>query len=467
MIKIRTVLVILMTIGLFGCSSGPKLETSEKYGEEIYLYEEIEFPSALGTPKHNIKNLEKSADRSLSEMKDSIDNYADALMFLKNKTYGNEQKRFVSDLIFLLEGDYEEIEPVYIYLRNSEYHVLSIKANDKYYLLDPFSTYTGDKEWLQNYKTEKGSFVDKDSLALAVNYGFPKGEANYATYKLKDPEGKDLIYSYKDEKLLYKYQNINYLYDYGVPQLTGQEIEELVNKMNEGDYETVRNSVNTIPDFINLFITSGFKPNEGIVSTGQYTGPNVGHIYYGDEGYTIEGGTIEYSISGVESMILKEGQCDSTATLFHYFFNDKFDETGYVLIQNFNASKVFGYSCHAINYFKKNDKYYLFSPSYALTGDGAWGEYKDLWVGRDTIEELAQSLYDTEYPNGKVAALLLFEYDGLLAEGRTWNSKTDPSKNNITLPEGSDVKVRYAINYNFVKPMHSTSQDHIIGVQTK
>ena len=93
--------------------------------------------------------------------------------------------------------------------------------------------------------------------------------------------------------------------------------------------------------------------------------------------------------------------------------------------------------------------------------------HKDLWAGADSIEELAQRLYDSEYPTGKVAALMLFEYDGSLASGRAFNDKTDPSKNIITLPEGSDVKVCYGIGYDFIKPMHSTEEDHIIGVQTK
>lgn len=140
----RIFLLILIAISFFGCSSEPKVETSEKYGEEIYIYEGIEFPSALGKPKIKIKDLEKSADSNLSEMKESIDNYADAIMFLKNKTYGDEQKILVYDTIFLLEGDYEEIEPVYIYTDDQEYRVLSIKANDKYFLLDPFSTYKGN-----------------------------------------------------------------------------------------------------------------------------------------------------------------------------------------------------------------------------------------------------------------------------------------------------------------------------------
>ena len=266
---------------------------------------------------------------------------------------------------------------------------------------------------------------------------------------------------------VYKYKDYYFLTEYGIPELTDQDIEKLIDKINEGDYETVRKGVKTIPDFINLFITSGFKPNKGIVSTDQYIGPNVGHIYYSDEGHTIEGGIIEYTISGVESMILKEGQCDSTASLFHYFFNDRFDEVGYVLIHCFNSAKEFGYSCHAINYFKKDGRYYLFSPSYALVGDGAWEEHIELWAGSDSIEGLAQALYDSQYPNGKVAAVVLFEYDGSLASGRRFINKTDPSENIITLPEGSKVKACYGISCDFVKPMHSTAQDHIIGVETK
>ncbi len=68
---------------------------------------------------------------------------------------------------------------------------------------------------------------------------------------------------------VYKYKDYYFLTEYGIPELTGQDIEKLIDKINEGDYETVRKAVKTIPDFINLFINSGFKPNKAIVSTDQ------------------------------------------------------------------------------------------------------------------------------------------------------------------------------------------------------
>ena len=76
-------------------------------------------------------------------------------------------------------------------------------------------------------------------------------------------------------------------------------------------------------------------------------------------------------------------------------------------------------------------------------------------------------VYDSSYPTGKVAVSMLFNYDGSLASGRIFNNKTDPSENIINLPEGSEVKACHGVGYKFIKPMHSTSEDHIIGVQTK
>ena len=490
---LKIILVLMMTVLLFACSKNseqnnneekkepvPDYPISEKYGEQIYTYRMFEIPVATGYPQLSMKDLSDITPENINER---INTYADLLNYLTysdNQNYNIDSEKVdvykASNIIS--GGEYEEVGIIDLTFKNSVEQYLYIKADGKYYPLDLARQGASvTTKWLANFEDGQYVFDDLDKVIKAVSDNFPYkqtlGEVistdHHSTFFsfITGPNGEKIEMTEINGEKAYRFNDYSYLSEYGTPELSDQEIEALINKMNEGDYETVRNSVNTIPDFINLFIRSGFKGNDGIYSTSQYDGPNVGHIYYADEGYTLEGGKIEYTISGVESMILKEGQCDSTATLFHYFFHDKFDEVGYVLIQCFNSNKRFGYDCHAINYFKTNDKYYLFSPSYALTGDTAWGFHTELWSSSDSIDELAKRLYDSTYPNGTVAVALLFEYDGVLAEGRTWNHRTDPLQNYITLPEGSDVKVCYGTNYVFLNPMHSTSQDHIIGVQTK
>ena len=445
------------------------LDITIKSGDYFYSFMGTVFPLVLGLPQLSEKELNNIDE---ADARDKLNNIADYFAYVKNVKPVDSPSQIVQLAINYLFGDYDEVGQIEISFESGNDSVMYIKTNNKYYPMHLFSQYmSGNNEFYNNERVNCSfdNIKDTENATVVLFSGTPNGKVINTVITsfpylghIIGPNGEKLYITELNGEKAYRFKDYYYLKDYGEPELSDQDIENLISKMNEGDYETVRNSIKTIPDFVNLFKSCGFKENKGIVTTNQYYGPNVGHVIYRDEGETLE-----YTISPIESMIVKEGQCDSTATLFHYFFNDKFDEEGYVLIQCFNESYRFGYGCHAINYFKTNGKYYLFSPSYALTDDGAWEAHGDLWTGKDSLEELAQTLYDSRYPNGKVAVLVLFEYDGSLAEGRTFDNRYDPSKNHITLPEGADVKISYSINISFVKPMHSTSLDHIIGIQTQ
>lgn len=136
------ILSILLTLCLFGCS---QTKTLQRLGEEVYVYADFEIPSALGKPGFKVDELKEKRRKDVKDMADDISNYADALVFMENKSSkGSDKRMYVNSFITLLNGDYEEIDPIVLYNadqydRDISYYLLSIKANGKYYLLDPFS----------------------------------------------------------------------------------------------------------------------------------------------------------------------------------------------------------------------------------------------------------------------------------------------------------------------------------------
>ena len=257
----------------------------------------------------------------------------------------------------------------------------------------------------------------------------------------------------------YKYKDYFYLIEYGTPKLTDNNIEKLIDSANNGDYETIKNTIETIPDAVAFMKANGFKPSQrnSLISTSEYGGGDVGNILYYDDIFF-------YTISGVESLIVKIGQCTSTSTLFKYLLEDDYEEFGYVNMWCSSDKTSDGIDGHTINYFKDNGRYYLVSPAFYLADDGAWEVYEELWCGFENVEEMMQKLHDSSYPVGKHVMSLAYTYDGIYCIGSI-NGRGENCT--VIVPEGSDVKVCIGRAYDFAKPKHQTSQDHIIGVQTK
>ena len=458
---VLSLLAVIIIFCLFGCS---QTKTIQRLGEEVYVYENIEIPSALGKPKIKADELREKKKKDAKDMADEINTYADALIFMENKSSKGSGKRlFINNLITLLSGDYEETDSIILfntdkYDRDISYYLLSIKNDGKYYLLDPFSVLEEKYQWLEGYDLEKGSFDSKEELMNAINSGCPYDFIR-TIYTPKDADGNPLAIRIKNNDVFYSIYGFDFLLDYGLPEPNEESIEKLIDHANNGDYKTIKETIKTIPDAVVFMKKYGFKSSkmDSLEETSEYSGADVGNIFYYNDRFT-------YTISGVESLIVKEGQCTSTSTLFKYLLDDDYEEFGYVNMWGINNQTHDGFDGHAINYFKNNDTYYLVSPSYYLTGDGAWEAYKKLWHGCETAEEMMQNLYDSSYPNGKQVMSLAYCYDGIYCVG-TINGRGENCT--VLVPTGSEVKACIGRNYDFAQPKHPTSQDYVIGVEIK
>lgn len=454
----RKIIVLLLLVVLLSSCATKKLKTEERLGEEVYIYEGMQIPTILGEPQLKPSSLAEKKKNTAADVKDEITTYADAMVFLKNKTFGTNGKNVVTNLCTLIENDYEEIEPVVVVVGDQLQYVVSIKTNDKHYLLDPLSDYLGNQQWLQNYKLEKGSFDTKEELIAMLSNAYPQSGVTNVFCAPHDPERNELDFNYIDGEFNYNYKNWDYSFGYGFPVLTEKEIDELLIEAEKGNYDEIRNRITTVPDMIYFLKRYGFKQTgmNNITKTDTYSGADVGNIMYYDDRFC-------YTISGRELLMVNEGQCSATATLLCYMLTGDYEEVGYVPIVF--VSKDDGVlDGHVINYIKNNDKYYLVSPSYYLTGDGAWKNQAVLRKGYDTIEEAMNQLLASSYPNGQVISTAAFIYDGIYV---CWDDRRSDKVAYRLFPEGSVVKVCFGSDYGFGMPKHPTDQDYILGVTIK
>lgn len=448
----------MMLVTFLSSCGNKQLRKSERLGEEVYVYYDMEIPTALGAPQLSADYYTEKKSQSADSLKDEINTYADAMAYFRNSDHNFSDETFIRNFRKLLDKDYELIDMIYIELEDGYQNVFCIKANDRYYLLDPLSTYLGNSKWLQDYKLENGSFESKEELLDALLKGYPNSRVINTFYAPKDPDGKEIELSYKDGEFTYYYKSWDYSLGYGLPILSEKEINELISEAENGNYDEIRNRITTIPDMVYFLKRNGFKQTgrSNIVSTDAYDGADVGNIRYNDD-------RLGYTISGRESLIVNEGQCSSTATLLHYLLADDYEEVGYVpivFVSN-DDSRLDG---HAINYVKSNGKYYLVSPSYYLTGDNAWSGFYELRKGYLSLEEAMDHLFGSYYPNGKVISTAAYVFDGIYVSA---DERETDRVSKRSFPSGSDVKVCLGSDYDFLEPKHPVDQDYILGVTIK
>lgn len=274
------------------------------------------------------------------------------------------------------------------------------------------------------------------------------------------PDGTPLSLINNEGELVYTYNGFEYNANFGYYNLSDKDIDILITEYNNGNFELIKEKITTIPDMVYFLKQVGFKGagTNNIKKTEAYDGPDVGNICYYDDIFI-------YTLSGKELLMVKEGQCSATTTLFKYLLENDYDEIGYVIL-NFLSMDTGGRNIdgHAINYIKTNEKYYLVSPSYYLSGDSAWEQHNELRKGYSSLEEAMDILNNSDYPNGQVISSAAFTYDGiyLISDSR--------NKNQIvkrTFPEGADVKVCLGSAYDFATPKHPTDQNYILGIEFK
>lgn len=464
----KTIILSALLIVLCACAPTQQennleettLQYEKRLNEEVFVVENRQIPLALKEPQHNIEYFENRKDTDVEGMADEISTYADALLYLLGKDYNGREEELTYVFAMLLEKDYEEIRVIRIYVQNEYHFVLAIKANNKYYLMDPPSDYNGRNYWLENYSCEEGAFNNIDELISTLYEAYPINGVDSVICVPKEPDGKKMELIDNANEPVYEYKGHDYYLGYGAPLLSDEEINELVKEYQKGNYDLIKDKISTIPDMVYFCESIGFKSAgwNNIVSTSNYSGPDVGNIVYNDDIFC-------YSLSGKEILMLNEGQCSATATLLDYLLKDDYDEVGYVAINflnNDNGGKTI--DGHVINYIKNEDSYYLISPSYYIAGDNIWEKDYDFKGGFSSLEEAMEKLNASDYPNGKVVATAAFEYDGIYmaSDNRSSNKIT-----NRVFPEGADVKVCLGTKYSFSKPKHPSNQDYVLGVVLK
>ena len=450
-------IMIFMILSITGC----KQENIQvRLKEETFTHNGIQIPVILGEPKLSLEYLSKNNYKSISSMKKEIETYADAMVYLKDRAYSVKGNDIVNDLCNLLNSDYDDIASVTIQTSNDFYYVLSIKVNDRYYILDPSADHRGSNEWLQNYNLEEGSFESKEQLLKALSISYPISDIHNVFYTPTSPEGAPIYLKNTGDELTYEYSGFEYNANFGYPTFSAEDIDTLIAEYNAGNFDVVKEKISTVPDMVYFLKQVGFKEAgmNNIKETEIYGGPDVGNIFYHDDIFS-------YTISGKELLMVNEGQCSATATLFRYLLGDDYDEVGYVVLNFINkdngGKRLDG---HVINYIKNNDMYYLVSPSYYLSGDTAWRHYDELRKGYSSLEEAMEVLNNSDYPNGKVVASAAFLYDCIYLMSDKRDSNQIVKR---TFPEGADVKVCIGSSYDFALPKHPTDQNYILGVELK
>ena len=429
--------------------------------------------------QEELKNLKIKTPQEINE---AIKTYADALMFMKSYAkYSGNNEGYLKDMLQLIDGDYDETDCVNVVTDSKTINLLAIRTNDRYYLLDPYSQYMGKSEWLAGYKLNKASFDDGDSLIKALDTALPDENVSGAFFSPKDADGNIMATKSKFGITLFEYCGHDFPFDYGLPELSGKDIAALVEKANNGDYETVKDTIRTIPDLARFLKEYGYSgpargyggPNgeRDVIETAEYVAADVGNIVYKDDPDFYKDCPFYYTVSAIESLMLKQGQCTTVSGLFNYMLQNDYDEYGYVDLRFFDSQdKHRGYDGHVFAYIKTNGLYYLVNPmDYGDDTPGFMMHYDGKKACSDSLEELMDCVFDSTYPRGlKTATVVAFVFDGIYARKYVFSGdRYDASKNKMIMPTGAELKVCIGCEYGYEDPGHPTTFDHIIGVQLR
>ena len=479
------IFVSVLLFCLFGCSSSdtkgdsqthtPDYPVSEKNGEQIYTFRMFEIPVALGYPQIEQKDIGNISSEDINK---SINTYADLLNYIVFSEKEDNKFSIQRAATIISEGEYDDVGIISLEFSNEYYRLMYIKTNGKYYPID-YKSQAGSAstKWLAHF--EEDNYVSEnleeviaklsENFPYKNNYGEYKGYETYSTsYTLiKAPNGEELIRTNRFNEDMIYYADYELPLGLGLPKLTENEIDDLITRVNNGDYECVLDEISTVPDLVMFMRKAGFESrghDDSIVRTNLYNGADVGNIVYYDDSFM-------YTISGMESLIIKKGQCTSTTAFFNYVLFGDYEEFGYVNLTNYSDDpQMNGYDGHVFAYIMNNDKYYLIDPANYDDGGTEWMyRFDGEKASSDSIEELIECVYHSTYPSGaKTASVVAFVYDGLYARKLVFSgNKTDASNNVFIMPEGAELKVCIGCKYDFGKPKHPTSHDIILGVELK
>lgn len=492
--KILLVLVIFLVIT--GCSNTSTFNdnniTEERQvldldysystvnGIDVFSYTDdkyktkMEFPKALGFPKYTIEEL-KQLDKESAIAQ--LDNFADIYMYIhyvKNVMKNNIEG--INIFYEYLKDKYDEVKYLNITDGITNYRILCVLTEGNYYPLDISQYLHSPAKYLNNYAEDNYLCSDLSQLEEKLKVGNPwmNGENVIVTCLEGDNIPKPLSSkhdkdkSWQDKKItlingeettVYKYNNTE-VYDYcdvqiplglGLPKLTLDEINELINS----DHTTVAEKITTFADAIAYVVNAEFnyQDNTGW-RFGEISMADVGNICYPDDPFI-------YSASGLELLNLRLGQCTSMSTLFNYLLYGDYPEVGYVKTTE-----------HGMLYVVDNNGiYYLLNPANYIMQNGHLNctrLYEMSCQGMLVSSEDPQELFEDFIRYFSATFLYTYSYDGvwcMTVKNPGESSFSDPNETQI-LPEGCKV-VCYVgdMNFEYAVPKHSTSQTNIIGLK--
>ena len=471
----RIVLIVLLTVSIFGCSSKETVneevseETSEekiefetftKNNHEYYKYHYQEIPVALGYPEHESDGMKDITEETEVEQ---INTFADALMYVK-KYPSDQPKDYVDRITRLIYADYDSAGRAEINMDNDYYAFFYVEKNGNYYLFDVFHMIRGGNSWLMNVNEGNCVFDSKESMKEKLDEQFNSNRTVFVESKdygtATAPNGMILNLNSRLLEEVFEYCGVQIPLGLGLPELTYEEIDKLI---EEKDYEKTSSRIKTLADAVCYLSRAGFRfiNNDSNIQTEEYYGPDPGNLFF-----YVDRINFKYTISGKETLMIGQGQCSSMSTCLNYLLYDNYPEIGYIDIKYSDDDG------HAMIYIKNENRYYLINPvDYVLSlrpDDTYDSELSYQWLdfysdekgSANTLEELMEEFCSSPIPakpNVSVKKLATYVFDGV------WCNTV--VQNEFIMPEGAELKYQKGYgNTGYDKPLHSTSQTEVIGI---
>lgn len=466
--KIALLFVLLLVV-LSGCGSSKQEEVKVDYkllsdpvnGLEVYKLGDLIIPTIFGYPEYTNKEImeidEAEAENKIKTIPDLL-NY----VVLKNVDYSPYKLTHV--LAPFLTNTYDEFGYIDFIEDNDYFGINFVLIDGLYY---PFSMFDmlkseANYNWMNWLKTDKVSFKNYNEMIEEL------GKTNNHTlmgkvvtlesgkYEKKEnimaPNGENyLLFTRQDEKV-FTLHGATLFYDLGLPELTLDEIKELV---NSEDKTIIADKINTVADAINYLYYAEYQESNSGFETNEVIAADFGNIYYKDEA-TIDGLFIAYAMPGLETLMLNKGQCTSTSTLFNYLLKDDYPELGYVLLDG-----------HCIIYVQgQNGKYYLVDPAnYIKAGKESYSDPQYLENSGycdESLQILMERFGQNCFAPGTgtpITFVYTIVYNGVYTAD-AYNPEI------VKIPEDAEGTVWYG-NRKIEKftPKHSTSQTNIINIE--
>lgn len=288
----------------------------------------------------------------------AVTNVADAFAYLAEHGKFTSPANACDFFGSLILDDYDSLgkfEMIYSekgYGNISKYFTAYVEQDGMYYAFDPFRA---DSNWI--FIPEYECFRNPDLNLLGQRLGnvFPHTNGTLEEVRIT-PFGHGA-----DE---YYYLTTSIPVGLGQPKLSDEEIDTLI---AEGDFETIAQTVNTLPDAVNYIIRAGIT----------YDNERINNII----------GGMNYCYSAWQIMKSGIGQCTMFSNLMHYLLEGDYDEVGYVGVRSPGDG-------HVMVYILENGLYYLIDPSqYGTPTPSYWlGYYSGLLGCAEDFRDIADSL---------------------------------------------------------------------------